>query len=95
MKLVKTLCLAIAFGGAGSLQAQTCSGGSDDGMDATGNQCNAPRDVGGALSKSAISASSPPPRASPQARQAAVPRRIALVEHRRAATPNPAARTRQ
>ena len=62
MKLVKTLCLAIALGGAGSLQAQTCSGGSYGGMDATGNQCNAPRDVGGAISKSAISVSSPPPR---------------------------------
>ena len=95
MKLVKTLCLAIALGGAGSLQAQTCSGGSHGGMDATGNQCNAPGDIGGAISKSAISVSSPPSRASPQAWQAAFPRRIALVEHRRSATPKPAARTRQ
>ena len=63
MKLVKTLCLAIALGGAGSLQAQTCSGGSDGGMDATGNQCNAPRDVGGAGARRRITGCSRIPKA--------------------------------
>jgi hypothetical protein len=31
-----------AFLACSTVQAQTCSGGSDGGMDATGNQCNTP-----------------------------------------------------
>ena len=35
-------CIVVAFVLAGPLHAQTCSGGVDGGMDATGNLCNAP-----------------------------------------------------
>jgi hypothetical protein len=34
-------CIVAAFAIAGPASAQTCSGGPDGGMDATGNQCNA------------------------------------------------------
>lgn len=34
-------CIMAAFVIAGPASAQTCSGGADGGMDATGNQCNA------------------------------------------------------
>jgi hypothetical protein len=34
-------CIVAAFAIAGPASAQTCSGGTDGGMDATGNQCNA------------------------------------------------------
>lgn len=33
-------CIVAAFAIAGQASAQTCSGGPDGGMDATGNQCN-------------------------------------------------------
>lgn len=35
-------CIVVAFALAGPLHAQTCSGGVDGGMDATGSLCNAP-----------------------------------------------------
>jgi hypothetical protein len=35
-------CIVVAFALAGPLHAQTCSGGVDGGMDATGNLCNFP-----------------------------------------------------
>jgi len=35
-------CVVVAFALAGPLHAQTCSGGLDGGMDATGNLCNFP-----------------------------------------------------
>jgi hypothetical protein len=44
MTMVPTFLLAATL--AGPLHAQTCSGGNAGGIDATGNQCNAPTDAG-------------------------------------------------
>lgn len=41
MKTLRVLCLVSAFACAAA-NAQTCSGGADGGMDATGSQCSAP-----------------------------------------------------
>ena len=40
-----TMIGAVVFAVAGAVHAQDCSGGTDGGMDATGNQCNEPRTV--------------------------------------------------
>ena len=45
MNIVYSLALATAIVFSQSLHAQSCSGGIDGGMDATGNQCNAPVSV--------------------------------------------------
>lgn len=45
MNIVYALGLATAIASSQSLHAQSCSGGADGGMDATGNQCNAHRSV--------------------------------------------------
>jgi len=42
MKIIRTLSLAAAVFLAAPLHAQVCSGGTDGGTDATGNQCNDP-----------------------------------------------------
>ena len=45
MNIVYALGLATAIASSQSLHAQSCSGGADGGMDATGNQCNTHRSV--------------------------------------------------
>jgi len=61
MKLRQALCLAAVMALTGSLQAQVCSGGLNGGMDATGNDCNAPGSaaIGGAAQTSAHSGARP------------------------------------
>jgi hypothetical protein len=45
MSVARTICLTIALACSGYLHAQSCSGGVDGGMDATGNQCNTPAEL--------------------------------------------------
>ena len=42
MNIIRTIFLASTFAFAGSVCAQDCSGGTEGGMDATGNQCSQP-----------------------------------------------------
>ena len=93
MKRTRLLCLAISIACAGSVQAQTCSGGTDGGMDATGSQCNAPgafavQDAQAVLAQPTVRMAVHPGRAA-----ARVPvTKLALVARRPAAVPKQHAR---
>jgi hypothetical protein len=45
MNFIRKVLLAAAIASASPVHAQSCSGGPDGGMDATGNQCNRPAAV--------------------------------------------------
>jgi hypothetical protein len=54
MNKVQMFSLSLAAVLAGPVHAQVCSGGSDGGMDATGNQCNTPNGFAASSTGSAI-----------------------------------------
>jgi hypothetical protein len=59
MSVARTICLTIALACSGCLHAQSCSGGVDGGMDATGNQCSSPEVVATYATQASIPASKP------------------------------------
>ena len=64
MSVARTICLTIALASSGCLHAQSCSGGIDGGMDATGNQCTSPEVLATAYATQASAPASNPVRAS-------------------------------
>jgi hypothetical protein len=61
MSVARTICLTIALASSGFLHAQSCSGGIDGGMDATGNQCTSPEVLAPYATQAGAPASTPVP----------------------------------
>lgn len=61
MSITRTICLTIALSCSGVLHAQSCSGGIDGGMDATGNQCTPPEVLAAYAAQTSAPASTPVP----------------------------------
>ncbi len=76
MNAIGAMLVAGAVVLASSAQAQNCSGGSDGGMDATGNQCS---------HSTPVAANAATPKMNPAARTTATPRKIAAANHEGAA----------
>jgi ferredoxin len=59
MSVARTIGLTIALACSGYLHAQSCSGGIDGGMDATGNQCSSAEVLAAYATQASVPASKP------------------------------------